>query len=296
MVIVETTRGPFRLVELYYARQPEEIRGLRDSVALNRIVYIRQAPRLPEVERFAAWYRPTATILVDLTRGLEELFAEASSTCRRQIRKTDRISNRLEIHRNDSSAYGDFLKLYNGFVAHSRHSEPLSKSRLDALRHLSDFFVAYFDGRPLCGHVMIRDQGLGRVGLLLSASTRLDGKDTPILIGSINRWLHWHEVQFYKSEGMLVYDLGGAGTETPRTAGIARFKRSFGGTQVTEHNYIAAKPVARIAIALFYAMRRMRSIGTTGDPSGANGFMGSGWTKIRAGSSRRLAIEKQHDA
>lgn len=264
MLVVETPRGPFRLVEVYYPLQPEDVKAVRDSVTLKRVVYIRQAQILLDGGRFTGWYRPTVTILLNLEHDLDKLFSEASSTCRRQIRKIDRIFKQTEIRCNDSAAQADFLKLYNGFVAHSRHSETLSRARLDVLRPTTDVFVAYFEGRPLCGHVFIRDEAVRRVGLLLSASTRLEGEDTPIFVGSINRWLHWHEIQLYKSQGMLVYDLGGAGTDTPREAGIARFKRSFGGKEVLEHNYIVAKPVARIAIALFYAMRRLRSAESTG--------------------------------
>ncbi len=280
MVIVETTRGLFRVVEVYYPRAPEEIDAVQKSVAPNRVVYIRQAPIVFEFVRCAAWHRATATILLDLGRDIDQLFSEASSTCRRQIRKIDRISNQAEVQRNDSSAYLDFLRLYNNFVAEGRHGEQLSRSRLDALKPFTDVFVAYFEGRPLCGHVFIRDRALGRVGLLLSASTRLRGEDAPIFVGSMNRWLHWHEIQLYKSEGMLVYDLGGAGTDTPRQAGIARFKQSFGGRQVLEHNYIAARPIARMAIAFFYAMRRVRSAGSTSGFAAGGLLAGSGWTRV----------------
>lgn len=194
----------------------------------------------------------------------------------------------IAIGRNDPVVCSDFRKLYNGFVARSRHAEPLSRSRLDLLRPITDVFVAYFEGRPLCGHIFVRDQTIGRVGLLLSASTRLEGEDPPGFVGAMNRWLHWYEVRLYKSEGMLQYDFGGAGTDTPREAGIAWFKQSFGGRQVLEHNYIAAGPVGRVAIALFYAMRRIRSARWTSGPGGR--LTNSGWTDIR-----RAAAAKEHE-
>jgi hypothetical protein len=284
MVVVETTRTLFRLVEVYYAQEVGEIDTIRRAIAPNRILYLRQALTFFEFVRWPVWYRTTATILLDLRRDIDQLFSETSSTCRRQIRRIDRIANPTRVRRNDSTAYRDFLTLYNDFVAHNRHSEQLSKSRLDALRPSTDLFVAYFDGRPLCGHVFIRDERLRRVGLLLSASTRLRGEDAPVFVGSMNRWLHWHEIQLYKSEGMLVYDLGGAGTDTPRQAGIARFKRSFGGREVLEHNYIAANPLARMAIALFYALRRARSPESTPRFGAASMFTRSCWTKIGPGS------------
>ena len=287
MVVFETKCSLFQLIEVYYAQKPEDVDALKKPLTLNKIAYIRHAPILLDLEGFAGWYCPIPTVLLDLGRDLGELFREANSTCRNLIRRIDRISSQIATRRNDSAAYADFLKLHNGFIAHSRHSEPLSSSRLDGLRPTIDVFVAYFEGRPLSGHVLIRDQTIGRVRLLFSASTRLEGKDAPAFVGSINRWLHWYEIRLYKSEGMLVYDFGGAGTDTPRKAGIARFKQSFGGTQVLEHNYVAARPIARMAITLFYALRRIRS---ARPPFGAGDlFANSGWTNIR----RALVAKEQ---
>lgn len=124
-----------------------------------------------------------------------------------------------------------------------------------------DIFVSYFEGRPLCAHAYIRDEKLKRVGLMLAASTRLSGEDAPAFVGSINRWLHWYEMRLYKSEGIETYDLGGTGVSTLQKEAIARFKLSLGGRQVVEHNYMIANPLGRLAIRLFYALRRLRSSG-----------------------------------
>ena len=45
---------------------------------------------------------------------------------------------------------------------------------------------------------------------------------------------------------------------------IANFKRSFGGTEVVENNYIVAGTAGRAAVNLFYAARRLRSLGPAG--------------------------------
>jgi hypothetical protein len=107
--------------------------------------------------------------------------------------------------------------------------------------------------------LVLRDERLKRVGVLLTASTRLKDENPSTLISSLNRWLHWHEMQYYKSEGMRIYDLCGLGTDTPEKAAIAYFKKSLGGTEVLEHNYILARAAGHAALVLFYLMRRIRS-------------------------------------
>jgi hypothetical protein len=258
MVIVETSRGLFRVVDVYYP-QLREATGIAGDLALNQIVYVRQAPGYLPPNPLAVRYRPFETILLDLTRGREELFGGFSRTCRYQVRRTDRAGDKIEVRRNNDAAYRDFLTIHNGFVAVKKYAEKLTEQRLDAIKPFADVFVAYFDGRPVCGHVSIRDERLGRVGLVWSASTRLKGEDSPTFVGSLNRWLHWYEIQRHKLEGMRAYDFGGVGTDTPETAAIAKFKLSFGGTRVLEHNYIIARAAGRAAIRFFYAIRRFRS-------------------------------------
>jgi lipid II:glycine glycyltransferase (peptidoglycan interpeptide bridge formation enzyme) len=258
MVVVETRRGPFRVVEMFYPRL-EEVAKLADNLAMNQIVYMRQLPVRVSKCQFSAMYVPFNTSLVDLTRDESTLFGGMNRTCRYQVRKADRLSHRIEVRRNDAIAYRDFHILYNDFVALKRHSEKLSAHRLDAFKSVSDVFVAYFDGRPICGHLILRDERLKRVGLLLAASTRLKGDDPTILISSLHRWLHWYEMRWFKSQGMEIYDLGGLGEDTPEKAAIAYFKRSFGGIQVLEHNCVLARAAGRAAVRFFYFFRKIRA-------------------------------------
>jgi hypothetical protein len=259
MVVVESKRGPFRVSDIYYPAAGE-IRGLGRDLRLNQIIYIRQTQHIPEIEGPIAHHQAFRTSLVDLTVGTDELFGGLQRNSRTQIRKIERMRDRIEVRRNDGVT-SDFLTVYNNFVAVKRFAEPLSPRRLQHLRPFADFFVCYFEGRPLCAHAYLRDEKLKRVGLILAGSTRLSGEDVPIFVGSINRWMHWYEMQLYKSEGMEIYDLGGTGTSTPQKEAIARFKLSLGGKQVVEHNYMIANPIGRLAIALFYALRRLRSPG-----------------------------------
>jgi len=171
----------------------------------------------------------------------------------------DRLCDRIDVRKNDTTAYRDFRAIHNDLVALKKHCEGLSEARLDAYKPVSDVLVAYIEGRPICGHLLLRDAQLKRAGVLLSASTRLNGEEPSTLISSLNRWLHWYEMRYLKSEGMQIYDLCGLGTDSAERAAIANFKKSFGGTEVLENNYIVARAAGRAAVSFFYAMRRLRS-------------------------------------
>jgi hypothetical protein len=259
MVVVQSKRGPFRVSDIYYP-DANQLDGVGRSLRINQIIYIRQAPQILESVGPIVHYQAFRTSLVDLTRGTDELFKDLNRTSRIQIRRMERMGDRIKVRRN-GDADADFLAVYNQFVGVKRHSEKLSTRRLQQLKPFIDIFVSYFEDRPICAHAYIRDQRLKRVGLMLAGSTRLSGRDTPVFVGSVNRWLHWHEIQLYKSEGMEVYDLGGTGHSSLEKEAIARFKLSLGGKQVVEHNYMIANSLGRLAIRFFYALRRFRSSG-----------------------------------
>jgi lipid II:glycine glycyltransferase (peptidoglycan interpeptide bridge formation enzyme) len=208
MIVVETVRSLFRVVEVYYPRL-DETQGLADNLALTDIVYMRQMPVCLPQASASAKYVPFETNLIDLRRDESSLLSDMNRTCRHQVRKVDHFSNRVEVRRNDQAAYRDLLEIYNSFAALKRHSEKLSARRLAAFKPVSDVFVAYLDGRPICGHLLLRDEKLKRVGALLTASTRLNRHDPAILVSSLNRWLHWYEMKLFKTEGMHVYDFCG---------------------------------------------------------------------------------------
>lgn len=257
MIVVETDRGPFRVADIYYA-QPSEVQNLGSKLTLNQIIHLRQASEPVAIRRFLVKYEPWISLHVDLRCNVGKLFGDMDRTCRYQVKKAERIRDRIEVRRNTSTANRHFLELHNSLAALKRHTETLSERRLAAIEPFADVIVAYFEGRPVCSHVMLRDEGLRRVGLIWSASTRLNGEEMPSLVSSINRWLHWDEMCRYKAEGMHVYDFGNTGTQTSSQAAVTRFKLSFGGARVNEHNYLITRSVGRVALKLLSAVRRVR--------------------------------------
>jgi hypothetical protein len=149
-----------------------------------------------------------------------------AKSCRYEIRRADKLGDRLRMDRGGPRARGDFFRLYNDFVAWKGYAKPMTSRRLGEYLEVSDALVAYVDDVPLAAHLVGVDRsGPGRVRLIFSASARFIDGEMGKLASPVNRWLHWQELQQYQSEGIATYDFGG-GTNT---SSIGRFKLSFGG-------------------------------------------------------------------
>src|SRR5690348_17437053 len=55
------------------------------------------------------------------------------------------------------------------------------------LSKVSDVFVIYYSGRPVCGQMCLRDESIGRARTMFSGSVRLESKEDSVLAGRLNR-------------------------------------------------------------------------------------------------------------
>lgn len=180
------------------------------------------------------------TVCIDLRRPLETIWKEMDAKgCRYEIRRAEKLAGRIRITRNGAQALQNFLALFNSFVRGKKHGvSVISREEIERFGPNTDIFLAYLDDRPLCGHVLLRDATIGRTRLLYSGNRRLEDGESARVCGSINRLLHWHELQDYHEDGFAVYDFGGF--DERAAAGIASFKKSFGGEVIPEHTYVSA--------------------------------------------------------
>ena len=133
-----------------------------------------------------------------------------AKSCRYEIRRADKLGDRLRMDRGGPRARDDFFRLYNDFVAWKGYAKPMTPRRLGEYLEVSDAFVAYVDDVPLAAHLVGVDRsGAGRVRLIFSASARFIDGEMGKLASPVNRWLHWQELQRYQSEGIATYDFGG---------------------------------------------------------------------------------------
>jgi lipid II:glycine glycyltransferase (peptidoglycan interpeptide bridge formation enzyme) len=95
--------------------------------------------------------------------------------------------------------------------------------------------------------------------MLYSGSVLAESGDsaTRNLVGRANRYLHWHDIRLFKERGFDLYDFGGLDVDerTPKTAGIARFKRGFGGRVVPVYSLTKARSLRGAAAQRILSLR-----------------------------------------
>jgi hypothetical protein len=256
MVVVENQRLIWKFQGVFFPNQEELQLRIQDLTSNSFLRVCQTTAQMPDhpnlIER-----RIFRTSCIDLTKSLEVIYSEMDAkSCRYEIRRVERIGERVQIRKNNSTSNEDFLNLNNRFARLKSEIHPISRRGFQAFLRVSDVFVAYFDERPICGHLIIRDEAIKRAREILSASSRLESKEDARLCRTLNRYLHWYEIQTYRSEGFEVYDIGGIGDGS---SSIAKFKLAFGGHHVQENNYIYAGALGSIGNQFRKWMREFRN-------------------------------------
>ena len=238
MVIIDRNLGgivPYRAVFFPTDETLTELTERTKPTQMARLFWtateLRNANRVVRHEK-------TATVCIDLSGTLEALSKGVAKNTRYEIRQAEKLGDRIRIERNGPELTDKFLALFNDFVRSKPEVAAINHSMLRRYEAHADIFMAYLDGNPVCGHVLLRDVEIGRARLLYSASRRFDDRETARLSGTLNRFLHWHEICAYREERFSAYDLGGI--KEDEADGITQFKMSFGGDVVKEHTYLCA--------------------------------------------------------
>jgi hypothetical protein len=238
MVIIDRNLGgivPYRAVFFPTDETLTELTERTKPTQMARLFWtateLRNANRVVRHEK-------TATVCIDLSGTLEALSKGVAKNTRYEIRQAEKLGDRIRIERNGPEVTDKFLALFNDFVRSKPEVAAINHSMLRRYEAHADIFMAYLDGNPVCGHVLLRDVEIGRARLLYSASRRFDDRETARLSGTLNRFLHWHEICAYREERFSAYDLGGI--KEDKADGITQFKMSFGGDVVKEHTYLCA--------------------------------------------------------
>jgi hypothetical protein len=238
MVIIDRNLGgivPYRAVFFPTDETLTELTERTKPTQMARLFWtateLRNANRVVRHEK-------TATVCIDLSGTLETLSKGVAKNTRYEIRQAEKLGDRIRIERNGPEVTDKFLALFNDFVRSKPEVAAINHSMLRRYEAHADIFMAYLDGNPVCGHVLLRDVEIGRARLLYSASRRFDDRETARLSGTLNRFLHWHEICAYREERFSAYDLGGI--KEGKADGITQFKMSFGGDVVKEHTYLCA--------------------------------------------------------
>lgn len=202
------------------------------------VIIRQQHPRRIE----GAANEPFVTLLIDLTRTSEEIFAAFDRNTRSKINKAvkeDGLSFDV-LNKPTKAELTEFVRFYNHFAA-GKSLEPVWEPHLQAILDAGQLVLTRVmqGGEVLVWHALVATGS--RVGCLYSASHFRDvSPETRNVVGRANRFHHWQEMLAFKAAGLDTYDLCGwyAGTSDQSLLMVNRFKEEFGGTKSHEFNSV----------------------------------------------------------
>jgi len=255
MIVIER-KILFLRDKLVFFPSKEEIDFLIGDMGSFELLKIKETDvSLKEDHPFLIRKSEFRTAFIDLGRELDNIWRDMDKgSCRYEINKAKKWKDKIRITVNENEDV--FLKLYNDFVKKKKHIFPLSRSRLRNYLEVSDFFLCYYDGIPMVGHLLLRDDSSGIVRLVFSTTKRLEGEEYSKVTGPLNRYLHWYEFDYYKKKGFGVYDMGGVGSGKGK---VGRFKLTLGGTKVSKNSYLFSRGFVRIALKIYSFLERIRN-------------------------------------
>jgi hypothetical protein len=237
---------------LVFFAHGDDVAGLARACRPYDLYRIRHAVDVPASQP-ATRLRESVTSVIDLAQEPDSILRGMDAkSCRYEIRRAEKLGERLTLRRGDRQADGDFRALLAGLIEHTHHIRPPTTRRYGQYLAVSDVAVAYVDGTPVAGHLVARDPAERRARLVFSASVRHEAGEFQRLSGPVNRWLHWQELLLYGREGYTAYDFGGVNPQSS----IGRFKLSFGGELERGTNVVLAGSLARAPLAILDAAGR----------------------------------------
>lgn len=185
---------------------------------------------------------PSETVITDLTDSIENIIAKCTKTVKYEVNKCMKEGVIIERYpsaliKKDPVILNEFEKVYMDF-ANDLHNKELLKaynrkkveSFIDSgcllivkavVESVSVYHVYAYGDKECC--------------LLYSVSNFREDSSMRNLAGRTNKLLHIKDIEFFKENGLVVYDWGNiSSSENPN--GIDVFKMSFGGKVCTLYN------------------------------------------------------------
>jgi hypothetical protein len=174
------------------------------------------------------------TSLISLEQDEQKLFEDIHRTTQRHIRKAEKLGIETRIDFNPSTQKSK--NVINDFAVFARKkSIEWNSNRIYALQKSGRLIIteAFLQNELLVTHVYLHDT---RQVVLLHSYPARENRETHLLRGYANKYLHWKDLVELRKQGLKIYDFGGVDLE--KHPGISAFKRSFGGMPMYRYSYI----------------------------------------------------------
>ncbi len=238
MLLLERKKHGIHFYVAWFAEEP---------LKKNGIISYREA-KFQSKE--AAKVVPFDTLITDLTESEEDIKKHFAKNCKYEVNRASREEIEVCILQNQEitdKVIADFCDFFIEFWASKgvnyTNRDKLEKE-LQEYRNAEAFAVGYavVKGEKSVYHTYILDDTCVRLlhsASLYRLSDEEDGK-LRALIGMANRYLHYEEMKYFKEQGKMEYDWGGAGKEEEVQA-ITKFKKSFGGMEAQFYDFEESK-------------------------------------------------------
>jgi hypothetical protein len=194
-----------------------------------------------------------STRIIDLSAGLDTLFASCSKNNRYKIeraRQRDAVKTEFLVAASHDQV-SEFAGFYDAFAG-SKGIQAIRRSQVEAMARAGNLAISFArdrEGVILAAHSYFF--GRHRARLTHSASLfRLEGSSGERnRIGRTNRLLHWDDIIRFREAGATTYDLGGwyTGNSNDALLRINSFKEEFGGQIVEEWDLFRARSMRGFA-------------------------------------------------
>lgn len=185
-----------------------------------------------QLEPYSFRYKVALTLLFDLTLPAAELWkGMRRKSCRQDINKALKGDPAIIVNDDQEAVF----RLINDHIERKRFRPRLRRAEWDRVLAHGDVFSIRCRGTLVAAHAVLVDPG---VRARATIGGELDPRDSRFssLIGPMNRLLHWHEMNFYKHQGIRTYDFGGLVLDPASPMyDISRFKLAFGGEPQAEN-------------------------------------------------------------
>lgn len=175
-----------------------------------------------------------STIHIDLSENMDVLYSSIKKNVRYEIKRAGERDNlNFEIENNLDL----FIDFYNSFSETKPINSISKENLLEVGKNNIKCFKVKQDKDLLAMHLYICDSNRARLFLSATTTKNIDKN----LIARANKFLHWEELKYFKEKSYKIYDMGGCRVDENEKAitGIGKFKQSFGGIVVYEHQYLS---------------------------------------------------------
>lgn len=211
---------------LLYHRMLAENVTLQDTISLKRDFDYSFVVSYGEFQDSEYQVVDKNSYLLDVSRDIDSIFSTFNSTCRNEIRRTEKIT---ELSFHDKVEDFDTIYSFHRESERERNWYPVPE---DELRNSIVFYAAY-KGIPISGMSCYSSRTRLRVGRIFSRrrANSLEALQ-PIVFSGAARRIVFELCKFAKNHGLVTLDLGGIDVADTAKSGLTKFKMSFNGAVV----------------------------------------------------------------